>query len=301
MNRFANCCWTAAIAVMLLGVSLALAPSARASEPGIPDAAAGPINSTCPVMPGEAIDPRFTAVYKNVEVGLCCRRCLTKFEADPELYIANLPQFKTAAFETSKDEDHGQGDTGSSSHEHADSVENDHAIGEDHIADDVHDDASGGAAHDHASDHDAAPPRIITWLGEFHPPATDLPIALLLAASLAEGMLVVTKREMFRHAAAFCVSVAALGALGAATLGWFNGGFVLLDEDWVQATHRWLGTTTTILTLLTLALLWRSVRRPGNAHARRLYRIALFAATGLVMATGFFGGSLVYGLDHYAW
>jgi hypothetical protein len=47
---------------------------------------------------------------------------------------------------------------------------------------------------------------------------------LLLAASLAEGMLVVTKQEMFRHAAAFCVSVAALGALGAATLGWFNGG-----------------------------------------------------------------------------
>ncbi len=279
MNRVANRSRRAAIAVVLLGVSLALAPSARASEPGILDAAAGQINSTCPVMPGEAIDPRFTAAYKGVEVGLCCRRCLTKFEADPELYIANLSQFQTAAFEASNDQDHGLDDTGSSLHEH--------------------DDASGGAAHDR--DHDAASPRIITWLGEFHPPATDLPIALLIAASLAEAMLVVTKREMFRHAAAFCVSVAALGALGAATLGWFNGGFVFLDEDWVQATHRWLGTTTTILTLLTLALLWRSVRRPGNAHARGWYRLALFAATGLVMATGFFGGSLVYGLDHYAW
>jgi uncharacterized membrane protein len=236
-------------------------------------------------MPGEAIDPQFTAVYKGVEVALCCRRCLVKFQADPEAYVAALPQFQTAAFKVVDEvapvrlEDTASGEV-------------------------PRIEAAGGAEISIAATDrgdNAAPPRIISWLGEFHPPATDIPIALLLAGVLAELMLMATKRAMFRHAAAFCVSVAALGALGAATLGWFNGGFVLLDEDWVQATHRWLGTTTTILTLLTLALLWRSVRRPGNAYARRWYRIALFAATGLVMATGFFGGSLVYGVDHYAW
>jgi uncharacterized membrane protein len=256
-------------------------------------------------MPGEAVDPQFTAVYKGVEVALCCRRCLTKFEADPGLYIANLPQFQTASFEASDDQDHGHDDAASPPHDHAEPVEgahaDDHATGEEHIAHDAHDDASGGAAHDHARDHNAVSPRIITWLGEFHPPATDLPIALLFAGALAEGMLIGTKREVYRHAAAFCVSIAALGAVGAATLGWFNGGFVFLDADWVQATHRWLGTTTAVLALVTLALLWRSVRQPGNTHARTRYRIALFSAAGLVIVTGFFGVALVYGLDHYAW
>ena len=31
------------------------------------------------------------------------------------------------------------------------------------------------------------------------------------------------------------------------------------------------------------------------------FPIALFSAAGLVGATGFLGGALLYGLDHYAW
>jgi hypothetical protein len=31
------------------------------------------------------------------------------------------------------------------------------------------------------------------------------------------------------------------------------------------------------------------------------FRITLFGAAGVALATGFFGGALVFGLDHYAW
>ena len=31
------------------------------------------------------------------------------------------------------------------------------------------------------------------------------------------------------------------------------------------------------------------------------FRAVLFTAAGLVGATGFLGGALLYGLDHYAW
>jgi hypothetical protein len=31
------------------------------------------------------------------------------------------------------------------------------------------------------------------------------------------------------------------------------------------------------------------------------FRLALLIMTGLVLATGFFGGTVVYGLDHYTW
>ena len=81
--------------------------------------------------------------------------------------------------------------------------------------------------HDH--DHDGSRPRIFTWLGKFHPPVTDLPIGMLLGAALAEVFFIFTKRAMFHGASTFCVSIAAAGAVMTATLGWFNGGFALVD------------------------------------------------------------------------
>ena len=68
----------------------------------------------------------------------------------------------------------------------------------------------------------------------------------------------------------------------------------------MQTTHRWLGTSTALLTLITLGLLINSSRVALPSTLLR-YRIALFAATWLVGVTGFFSGALVYGINHYAW
>ncbi len=48
--------------------------------------------TTCPVM-GGAIDKNIFVEYKDKKVYFCCPDCKAKFEAEPEKYIAKLPQF----------------------------------------------------------------------------------------------------------------------------------------------------------------------------------------------------------------
>ncbi len=47
----------------------------------------------CPVM-GGAIDKNIFVEYKGKKVYFCCPECKAKFEAEPEKYVAKLPQFK---------------------------------------------------------------------------------------------------------------------------------------------------------------------------------------------------------------
>jgi YHS domain-containing protein len=49
---------------------------------------------TCPIMEGKPINKDFFAEYKGKKIYFCCPECKPKFEADPEKYIAKLPQFK---------------------------------------------------------------------------------------------------------------------------------------------------------------------------------------------------------------
>ena len=49
--------------------------------------------TTCPVM-GGAIDKNIFVEYKDKKVYFCCPECKAKFEAEPEKYIAKLPQFQ---------------------------------------------------------------------------------------------------------------------------------------------------------------------------------------------------------------
>jgi YHS domain-containing protein len=48
--------------------------------------------TTCPVM-GGAIDKNIFVEYKGKKVYFCCKDCVDKFQANPERYIAKLPQF----------------------------------------------------------------------------------------------------------------------------------------------------------------------------------------------------------------
>jgi YHS domain-containing protein len=48
----------------------------------------------CPVMDGNKIDKNVFVEYKGKKVYFCCADCKAKFDADPEKYVANLPQFK---------------------------------------------------------------------------------------------------------------------------------------------------------------------------------------------------------------
>jgi YHS domain-containing protein len=56
-------------------------------------ASAGIEQTTCPVM-GGAINKSVYTEYKGKKVYFCCAGCDAKFKAEPEKYIAKLPQFK---------------------------------------------------------------------------------------------------------------------------------------------------------------------------------------------------------------
>jgi len=50
--------------------------------------------TTCPVMEGNPIDKAVFVEYKGKKVYFCCKGCPETFRADPEQYVAKLPQFQ---------------------------------------------------------------------------------------------------------------------------------------------------------------------------------------------------------------
>jgi mono/diheme cytochrome c family protein/uncharacterized membrane protein len=142
--------------------------------------------------------------------------------------------------------------------------------------------------------------KLIGWLGRFHPATVHFPIAMLTAAAVAELLRLLTRQPVFDAITRYCLWFGALTAVAAGALGWFLGEFHLIDASWLLTAHRWLGTSTLVSAVLLLGLSeWR--RRPERGGGRIWLRTALLIVTGLVLATGFFGGAVVYGLDHYAW
>jgi mono/diheme cytochrome c family protein/uncharacterized membrane protein len=142
--------------------------------------------------------------------------------------------------------------------------------------------------------------KVICWLGYFHPAAVHFPIALLTAAAVAELLRMLTRKPVFDAVSRFCVWFGTLAAVVAGVLGWFLGDFHLADASGVMTTHRWLGTSTVACAGFVLAL--AEVSRPTNRRRARVwFRVTLLVVAGLVLVTGFFGGAVVYGLDHYTW
>jgi len=79
--------------LLLIGV-VVLAGCKKKSEPAAPGATSVvTVQTTCPVMGGASNKNVFTE-YKGKKVYFCCVACVEKFKANPEQYIAKLPQFK---------------------------------------------------------------------------------------------------------------------------------------------------------------------------------------------------------------
>ncbi|GMU22698.1 MAG: hypothetical protein AMXMBFR13_27830 [Phycisphaerae bacterium] len=257
------------------GVCLALS-EAPATRPAV--------NAQCPVMPGERVDPAFTYLYQGQMIGFCCEQCLMDFKAHPQRYESRLASFTGTA-------ERADQETPTTGHPYHHEAEADSA----HPASEVD---------GHGQDHGCCggEPKgffadLIPMLAKFHPPAVNFPIAMIIGAALAEALLFLTGRPVFAGAGRFCIWVGAIGAGGAALLGWFWGGFELADASRVVTAHRWLGTATVAWSAVMLFLGERAARREHGG--RGAYRAALLLGALLVAATGFFGGSLQYGLMHY--
>jgi uncharacterized membrane protein len=128
-----------------------------------------------------------------------------------------------------------------------------------------------------------------------HAALNDLPTALLVTAVFFDLLASFTRRVIFRQVAFWTLLVGVLGAALAVISG-------LQAEDHIdhgEAVHQLMGTheDLALITLGVFALLalWRLVREKRMASVERAVVVALsVGGAGLVMATGFYGGKLVF-------
>jgi plastocyanin/uncharacterized membrane protein len=142
--------------------------------------------------------------------------------------------------------------------------------------------------------------KFVYWLGSFHPAATDLPIALVIAACLSEALRVLTRKEVFVGITRYCLWLGAVSGVAAGLGGWFLAGFRLEDPAWLLDRHRWFGTGTALWIPVAAILMEVSLRRPRPLWTN-VFRASLLVALLLVGVSGYLGGAMIYGMDHYFW
>jgi len=83
--------------LMAVWFSAGVASFGLAQEPGGGNEAGQEIvQTTCPVMVGNKIDPNIYTEYRGKRVYFCCAKCKAAFESNPEKYLDRLPQFAAA-------------------------------------------------------------------------------------------------------------------------------------------------------------------------------------------------------------
>lgn len=219
-------------------------------------------NPRCPVSPEESSEADIYVEYEGEDVHFCCNRCRRKFLADPTAYLAALPQFAT------------------------------HLHTEDGHAELPHDHGEHGSV--------KVLSKPLTFLGKFHPLVVHFPIALILAALLAEGLGMWWAGAFFPQAARFLLALGAVGAVVAAGLGWLaaTGESYSGDLACTLFLHRWLGVSVAFVSS-TASILSRYQKCNGILLVA--YRAALVLCALLVGITGHLGATLIYGANYFTW
>jgi mono/diheme cytochrome c family protein len=139
----------------------------------------------------------------------------------------------------------------------------------------------------------------LEWIGRFHVLVIHFPIALLVAAALAEAWGMWVGRAGMSPAVRYCVLLGAAGAVVAAALGWVRAPFSgYAGGSDLLFLHRWAGTAAGVCALIAAGAVEYDV---GKRHRTRLSRAALFGSAILVGLAGHLGGSLVYGTGYFNW
>lgn len=243
-------------------------------------------NALCPVLPDEEVDPEIFSEYRGTRVYLCCRKCLKKFAADPAAYVSNLPP---GFFGDESEGGKGQPD---SAHPRSSAL----VLGAQTTHEPVEE--------THVHSEDVAPGAVREWIariGRLHPISIHFPIALLISAALVEVLVLVRAFVGAEPIVRFCLWLGSISAVAAAALGWADAVGVGNDYSGFEAQiltyHRWSGTASAALALLVLVA-WERARRRASPAARKWSRALVIACATLVSATGYLGGSLIYGWNH---
>jgi uncharacterized membrane protein len=148
--------------------------------------------------------------------------------------------------------------------------------------------------------------KLVIFLGKFHPIAAHTPIALLMAAAIAEWFYYFRQHApALIHVARFCAVFGALGAVATAALGWAMAA-THTSSDLLES-HRWAGTIAGIASIpIALVGEWGARRahrehRPWHGFSRWFFRLSVFAVAGLIGFTGHLGGLIHWGEDFLTW
>ena len=142
---------------------------------------------------------------------------------------------------------------------------------------------------------------MLEFFGSFHPVAVHFPLALTLAGGLAELIHMKTKNEAFAFSARFMLYTAAACAVVSSVLGLAesSGEHVSADLQFAFGAHRVAGLVSTGLIVLAAGLA-ESARRENEPWRYTLYRLMLLVCIIAVWTAGYFGATLVHGLDHFS-
>lgn len=184
------------------------------------------------------------------------------------------------------------------SHDHGDTAEaghHDEALPHEHGSE-GEEGHHGGAGHSHWGDNGANTPfeKSMERLGVYHPLLVHFPIALILAAALAQALNLAGVRGTNGDTVRFLVWTGALGGLAAGLLGWAHAGPMASDEAGIMLAHRWIGSSLAVgLFGVAAAVEWH--RKSASGLSAFVMNLSLFAAAAAVAINGFLGGSLAHG------
>jgi len=136
-------------------------------------------------------------------------------------------------------------------------------------------------------------------IGKFHVLLVHFPIALGLAAAVADLLWVITRRMLFRQAAVYCLAGALIAAPFVVTTGWLRLNKMHLPPDMadVAEDHEHAGFAT--LGIVIGAAVARGVwRRTQNKWVLRLYGVLMAALVVSVSIAGHLGGKIAFGVDY---
>jgi uncharacterized membrane protein len=139
--------------------------------------------------------------------------------------------------------------------------------------------------------------RTLRWLGKFHLLLLHFPIALAVAAGVAEVWSVYRRRRLPSESVRFCLWIAACAAIPTAVFGWIHAAWNGAGSPFLMA-HRWLGTSAAVLLVLTAVFAERDARRQV-----RTWWVRFLLATGVLLTAlaAHFGGLLAQGSNFFAY
>lgn len=179
--------------------------------------------------------------------------------------------------------------------EHSDNSATEHNAME---SGDTHDEGMGSMesmGHDHGADNSdkSFGERFFIWLGKLHVVVIHFPIAMIVGAFAVELFGAVMDRPLWRSSARIMLVIGAIGAVVAAALGWFAGGFYLIDQNLILTTHRYLGM---VVAIGSAVLAWAGLKKYHHEkRSDKTFAFLLGLLTISVLAQAFLGGTFMHG------